>query len=123
MTTRVRVMFAFIIIFSMSVPDDTRAHDFVKLSPYPAIRWRQPEVWVDGRWQFLRSIDGIAVEKIVEFAIGRYEERWQKRFDEDLVQVLSEMGHPPGKTVKLVVRDPATGKDTTLANVPMTEEN
>src|SRR5687767_6387111 len=123
MTTRLRAMFAFIVLSTLSLPQFARAKDFPKLSPYPAIRWRQPEVWVDGRWQLLRSIDGIAVEKIVEFAISKYEERWQKRFDEDLVQVLSEMGYPPGKTVTLVVRDPASGKDTALPNVPMTEEN
>lgn len=50
-------------------------------------------------------------------------ERWEKRFAEDLVEVLSLMGHPPGPTVSLALTDPATGTATTVPRAPMTTEN
>lgn len=102
------------------------AADFAKLAPYPAIRWQgsdAPEVRIDGEWVTLRSIDGHRVSDIASFAQGAYGGKWQKRFDEDLVQVLTEMGHPPGTSVTLVVENPETGDERTLADVPMTAEN
>jgi RNA polymerase sigma factor (sigma-70 family) len=109
----------------VAVPERDRDEEYPKLSPYPAIRWPTPppEVWIDGQWHVLRSIDGIAVEKLFEFARKKYRGSWQEHFGEDLVQILTEMGHKPGKTVKLVVSDPRTGKEKTLENVAMTEEN
>jgi hypothetical protein len=98
------------------------AQNYPKLSPYSAIRWK-PEVQLDGQWHTLLSIDGVSVEEIVAFARRQYDSLWQKRFNEDLVQVLSEMGRPPGKTVTLVVRDLKTGQEKTLKNVPLTAEN
>lgn len=102
----------------------TGAEEFARLAPYPAIRWQGdvPEVRIAGEWWVLTAIDARPVDAIVGFAKGRYAGRWQKRFDEDLVQVLSEMGHPPRSTVALALRD-AAGAERTLENVPMTEEN
>jgi hypothetical protein len=81
-----------------------------------------PEVRLDGKWYALESINDLPVTKIVEFAKKKYGNRWQKRFEEDLVQVLSEMGHAPGKAVKLAVRD-ADSKVKILDKVPLTEDN
>lgn len=93
-----------------------------KTVEYPSVRWG-PEVRIDGHWYGLRSIDSLPVEKILAAAKDRDADRWQRRFEEDLVQVLSEMGHKPGKSVKLVVRDLHTGKEVTFDKVPMTTEN
>jgi len=99
-----------------------RAQEYPKLAPYGGIRWT-PEVQIDGKWYALRSINELSVDKIVEFAGKEYDDRWLKRFNEDLVQVLTEMGHPPGMTVKLVVVDLETGKEALLDQVPLTAEN
>jgi hypothetical protein len=98
---------------------------YPKLAPSSAIRWNHeaPEVQVEGTWYALRSIDGLPVERIVAFTKGRHGERWQERFDEDLVQVLGEMGHEPGKAVRLQLRDVGTGTERTLEQAPMTKEN
>ena len=44
-------------------------------------------------------------------------------FAEDLVEVLTRMGHPPQDTVTLVVQSPTTSETRTLEDVPMTEAN
>jgi hypothetical protein len=124
MTSRI---FAFLFLTALAcgaLPERACAQDYPKLAPYPAIRWKDnaPEIRLDGKWYALESINDLPVPKIVEFAKKKYDGRWQKRFDEDLVQVLSEMGHAPGKAVKLVVRD-ADSKEKTLDKVPLTEEN
>src|SRR5687767_7837283 len=94
----------FTVLACGSLPECAWTQDYPKLAPYPSIHWA-PEVWIEGQWYALRSIDDLPVEKILAFARSKYESNWDKRFGEDLVQLLSEMGHTPGKTVKLVVRD------------------
>ena len=89
---------------------------------FPSVRW-VPDVRIDGHWYALRSIDGLPVEQILASAMNKDIDGWQRRFEEDIVEVLGAMGHKPGKTVTLVLRDLKTGKETTLDKVPMTEEN
>jgi hypothetical protein len=103
-------------------PPSARAQNSPKLSPYPAIRWA-PEVQIDGRWYSLRSINDLPITDIIAFARNQYEDSWEKRVGEDLVQVLCEMGDVPGPSVKLVVQDLETGQVTTLDRVPLTAEN
>ncbi|GJM24865.1 MAG: hypothetical protein DHS20C16_12800 [Phycisphaerae bacterium] len=98
------------------------AESFPKLAPYSAISWK-PSVEIGGQWYALLAIDEHSVDDIIRFAKQKYEQRWVKRFSEDLVQVLTEMGHPPGKTVNLTVRSMETGKQEVFKNVPMTREN
>ena len=78
---------------------------------------------VGDEWFTLVSLDGIAAEDIVAFSRETFEDQWQKRFEEDLVELLTRMGHPPGDTVTLVVQSLGSLKTRTLENVPMTEAN
>ena len=98
---------------------------YPKKSPFAAIRWEesQPEVKVDGKWFKLVSLDGLSAAEIVAFSQRTYGDKWQKRFEEDLVELLTRMGHPPQDTVKLVVQSPATSATRTLADIPMTSAN
>jgi hypothetical protein len=93
-----------------------------KTIEYPSVRWG-PEVRIDGHWYGLRSINDLPVEKILASAKNKDDDGWLRRFEEDIVEVLSGMGHKPGKTVKLGLLDPETGKEVILDKVPMTEEN
>jgi len=104
---------------------DGRSVDYPKRAPYSDIRWEQgkPVVKIGEEWFTLVSIDGIDVEKIISFSWWTYLDKWRKRFDEDLVEVLTRMGHPPGDTVTLVVQPLASSETRTLADVPMTEAN
>ena len=57
------------------------------------------------------------------FSRRTYADKWQKRFEEDLVEVLTRMGHEPKDTVRLVVSPLGSQATRTLENVPMTEAN
>jgi len=98
---------------------------YPKLAPYTDVRWGEevPVVRIDGEWHLLYSIDGIDVKEIVAFCQRTYGAKWQKRFGEDLVQVLSEMGHAPKNTVRLDIL--STGPDATrsIKEVAMTAAN
>lgn len=98
---------------------------YPKQSPFTAVRWRltQPEVQVNGEWFQFVSLDGIAAEEIVAFSQRTYGDLWQKRFEEDLVELLSRMGHRPSDKVTLVVQSLTTSEKRMLADVPLTEAN
>jgi RNA polymerase sigma factor (sigma-70 family) len=101
--------------------------DYPKLSPYDAIRWKDddtPEIHVADQWYGWLAIDDVDVAKIIEFTRDRYKPREVRmRIGEDLVEVLTRMGNPPGPTVKLKVRKLDTGETIDLKDVPMTHEN
>jgi serine/threonine-protein kinase len=106
-----------------------------RTAPYPAIRWNErvsndgltsawtAEVLIDGQWYVLQSINDLPLEKIITFSRKQYGDQWQKRFNEDLVQVLSEMHEPIDSTVKLGLRDLKTGETKVLDRAPLTSEN
>ncbi len=89
------------------------------------MRWvkESPEILLKGEWVALRSIDGHSLPSIVVFAKKKFRGKWQRRIGEDLVEVLSEMGHPPGKTVTLGIANLQGGDARVLRDVPMTAEN
>ncbi len=98
---------------------------YAKLAPYSGIRWKQgtPEVELDHVWFELVAIDGVAAADVVSFARTKYGFVWRKRFEEDLVEVLSRMGRPPGPEVELAVKSLSNGEIRTFPRVPMTSEN
>jgi hypothetical protein len=98
--------------------------EFPKLAPFDGVRWQgaTPEVHVDSVWYQLKSLDGVSATEIVEFCKKTYANKWQKRFEEDLVEVLTKMGHRPGDKVTLALQA-GTGPERKLENIEMTEEN
>lgn len=99
--------------------------EFPKLSPFEAVRWKdgKPEVMVAQRWYSPRTIGGLDAAKVVEFCNETYGNRAVKRFEEDLVQVLTLMGTKPGEKIDLDLTDLESGKAVSLRDVPMTKEN
>lgn len=98
---------------------------YAKLSPFSGLRWKDesPEVMVGETWYSLLSIDGIEAAEIVTFCKQEEGRRWQKRFGEDLVEMLSRMGQKPGKQVDLELLSLEDGKKVSLADVAMTRAN
>lgn len=98
---------------------------FPKKSPFAEVRWQdsQPEVRVGKEWFQLESLDGITTGDIVTFCKSTYKDKWQKRFEEDLVEVLVRMGHEPKDAVPLIVRPLGSSDTQTLENVALTEAN
>lgn len=99
-------------LLERSVPDvPTTALDreavvertYARVAPFTAVRWvnDEPEVRIDDEWFRSISIDGIPTSRITRFAEARFGERARMRFAEDLVEVLSSMGHDPEWTVTL----------------------
>jgi hypothetical protein len=104
-----------------------RGHGYPKLSPFEAVRWREaaPEVRVKDVWYELLSLNGVSSRDILAFlkSVEKDEDGRQKRFEEDLVEVLSLMGHEVGKNATLKVRRLDSGKEEELKDVAMTEKN
>ncbi len=98
-------------------------YGYAKVVPYTGVRWQgdQPIVQVKGDWLRLASINDIPIEQIMQFAQREFGSLAQKRFAEDLVEVLAKMGHDPEWDVELAWRD----KDGQLgqATVRMTQSN
>lgn len=96
---------------------------YAKVAPYAGVRWEndRPIVQVQGRWSPLVSIDGIPIDRIMDFANKEFGDKARKRFAEDLVEVLSKMGHLPqwNVTLGLATKD---GQVEQL-EITMTEEN
>jgi CubicO group peptidase (beta-lactamase class C family) len=101
------------------------AVEYPKRAPFSGVRWEgdQPVVRIGEEWFRLVSLDGIGAEDIVAFSWRTYVDKWRKRFEEDLVEVLTRMGHPPQDTVTLVVQSLTSSQTRTLEDVPMTEAN
>ena len=106
------------------------------LSPFTSVHFdahnaNQVTVAYAGAEYQLAAIDGLSVTDILDFCRRQYGrppwgEVWaEKRFAEDLVVALSEMGHPvnPDDTVSLTLIDPQTGRQQVIAHAAMTEAN
>lgn len=111
-------------ILSKRSKPDSRTH-YPWKSPFAAVRWQeaQPEVKVGDEWFTLVSLDDLPAAEIVAFSKRTFGYKWQMRFEEDLVELLTRMGHPPKDTVRLVVSPVGSSTTRTLEDVPMTEEN
>jgi hypothetical protein len=99
--------------------------DHRERSPFAAVRWQQsqPEVKVGNEWFKLISLEGLPASEIVAFSQTTYGSKWQKRFEEDLVELLTRMGHPPQDKVTLVVQSLTSPETRKLEGVRMTRAN
>jgi beta-lactamase regulating signal transducer with metallopeptidase domain len=93
--------------------------------PFSAVRWhgQTPEIFVAGKWYELIAINDLPALQIVGFAqgwAGRGD--WQRRFAEDLPDILAAMGQPAGP-VNIAVRTLDTHESSTLKNVAMNPDN
>ena len=101
------------------------AQDLDRTSPFEGVRWEEstPIVQVGTIWYRLVRLDKVSAEQIVAFCKKTYDEKWQKRFEEDLIPALRAMGHPVrGTAVRLVVLK-QDGKKKTLPKVRLSAEN
>lgn len=96
-----------------------------RLSPFEAVQWKgmTPHVRVGGTWYELVSMDGLSAAQVVARCQALDPQHWQKRFEEDLVEVLMRTGHPIGDRTMLEVKDQETGQVRVLMDVPLTREN
>lgn len=78
-------------------------YGYAKVAPYSGVRWEndRPIVRVRDKWSPLVSIDGLPIDRIIDFAQKEFGNKARKRFGEDLVELLSKMGHEPKWEVTL----------------------
>jgi C-terminal processing protease CtpA/Prc len=76
-----------------------------KASPFTAVGWEneEPSVKFEGVWYGFVALDTLSKARILNFCKSEYGDKWQKRFSEDLVEVLREMNHYPKKEVSLTL--------------------
>jgi hypothetical protein len=74
-----------------------------KASPFTAVRWEkdEPVVQVDQEWYHVKKLAAFTKEELVDFCKKEYGSKWQKRFSEDLVEVLHGLGYRPDTEVTL----------------------
>ncbi len=96
---------------------------FERVSPFEGVRWKGDvyEVQVGGTWYALESVSDLAVADLVAFCRKTYGDRWSKRMDEDLFEVLVGMGKTPERKIALKVKTLDTGESKVLPDVEMTE--
>lgn len=103
------------------------SHPSLQLSPFTDVRFQNSKVFViyDGAEFELASIHGVSTPEILDFCRRQYKDSWQKRFSEDLLVVLAQMGHSINgeQTVSLVLIDPTTGQTNTVDHAVLTEKN
>jgi len=101
------------------------AEQYPKLSPFSAVRWIDgvPEVSVRGDWYELVAIDDVAASEIMAFSQTEYGRKWKKRFEEDLVELLTRLGHAPGESVALRLRSSKLKETLLLPKISMTADN
>ncbi len=106
---------------------NTFAHPSLHLSPFTAVRFDGDKVMVtySGNEYELAAINSEKASDMVNFCRSTYNDLWQKRIAEDIVAVLSDMGHAPNAdhTVSLELIDSKTGQQNTVEHAVMTEEN
>jgi predicted esterase len=113
-------MNALLLLLATLLPQDR----FQRVSPFEGVRWKGEvyEVQVGGTWYALEAVSDLPVANIVAFCKKTYGDRWGKRLDEDLFEILAGMGKAPsGKKVTLKVKTLDTGESKVLPDVEMTE--
>jgi hypothetical protein len=97
------------------------------ISPFTMVRFDGDKVFVtySGTNYELASVNNLPVQQVLDYSRIHYGNLWKKRFAQDLVVVLSDMGHPipADHTIALTLLDPATGQLKTVPNALMTEKN
>ena len=98
---------------------------FAAFSPFDGLRWKgdKPEVKYGRTWYDLVSVNDRSLEDVLAFCRATYPASIvKKRFGEDLVEILTRMGHRDFDTAKLVLRPLDGTKIVTIPDAEMSSE-
>jgi hypothetical protein len=98
-------------------------HGFAKVAPCSGVRWEgdRQAVCIDGSWSPLVPVNGLPIDRLMDFVRAEYGSKARKRLAEDLVELLSSMGHTPDWEVGLGF-ETASG-EVRSTRIRMTEAN
>jgi hypothetical protein len=82
-------------------------------SPFTAVKWEnnQPIVQFEGEWYDFEALGHLSKKEILYFCKKTYGSRWQKRFSEDLVEVLKDLKYVPNQQVSLKLAKNGNSKE------------
>lgn len=100
-----RTYFILFALCLMSLSCFSQKLALAKASPFTAVKWKndKPIVLFNNEWYTLEKLDVYTTEELLDFCKLEFDDKWQKRFSEDLVEVLNWMGSAPQETVTLVL--------------------
>jgi Peptidase family S41 len=120
---------AALLLILVGIPLRLNMHsqDWARLAAYQDIVWQDakpetPRVLLDGTWYELLSIEDVPTPELIAYARRTFGDIWQKRFEEDMVEILSGLGRRFTGTVTLGLRDPSTQRTLTRPS-PMNAAN
>ncbi len=98
-----RAYLIFTVLCFSSLPGFSQKLKLEKASPFTAVRWEkeQPIVQFESEWYDLEKLDAFTKEELLDFCKKQFGSKWQKRFSEDLVEVLQKLGYQPNIKVAL----------------------
>lgn len=88
--------FSSLVVFSQKL-------ELKKASPFTAVQWEneQPIVQFEDDWYHFEKLDHFSKKQILDFCKKQFGHKWQKRFSEDLVEVLQGLRYQPNIKVTL----------------------
>lgn len=98
-----RTYFIFTVLCFSSLLAFSQKLELEKASPFTAVKWEkeQPVVQFENEWYYLEKLDDFRIEELLDSCKKQFGPKWQKRFSEDLVEVLRGLGYQPNTKVAL----------------------
>ena len=87
-----------------------------KASPFTAVKWEnnEPIVQFGNEWYHFEKLDHINKKELLDYCKKEFGDKWQKRFSEDLVEVLTEgLNYKPNVKVVLQLSKDGVTKEFT----------
>lgn len=86
-----------------------------KASPFTAVKWENnhPIVQFNAEWYHFEKLEDFSKKEILDFCKKQFGHKWQKRFSEDLVEVLNGLGYQPNINVSLYLNKDGISKIVT----------
>lgn len=90
-------------LWIISLPISGQKLELDKASPFTAVKWEkdQPIVEFENNWYHFEKLDDIGKDQIIDYCKKQFGDKWQKRFSEDLVEVLQGLGYRPNVKVRI----------------------
>lgn len=117
-----RAYFTLLIFCFISLISCNQKSQLEKASPFTAVKWEndQPIVQFKNVWYRFEKIDNFSEKEILDFCKKEYGTKWQKRFSEDLIEVLQGLNYAPNEKVVLEL---SLDNDTKVFTGILTYEN
>lgn len=86
-----------------------------KASPFTAVKWEegQPIVQFENEWYHFEKLAHFNKVELLDYCRNQFGSKWQRRFSEDLVEVLQGLNYQPNRKVELQLSKDGVSKTYT----------